>query len=50
VQQEDVGICERVQIGLASGSYHAGRLSPKREAGVHHFQELVRRAYRDANT
>ncbi|HET7395142.1 MAG TPA: aromatic ring-hydroxylating dioxygenase subunit alpha [Gammaproteobacteria bacterium] len=49
VQQEDVGICERVQIGLASGSYHAGRLSPKREAGVHHFQELVRRAYRDAN-
>jgi phenylpropionate dioxygenase-like ring-hydroxylating dioxygenase large terminal subunit len=50
VQQEDIGICERVQIGLASDSYHAGRLSPKREAGVHHFQELVRQAYRDANS
>ncbi|MGH8373068.1 MAG: aromatic ring-hydroxylating oxygenase subunit alpha [Gammaproteobacteria bacterium] len=48
VQQEDIGICERVQAGLASGSYHAGRLSPKRESGVHHFQELVRQAYRDA--
>jgi phenylpropionate dioxygenase-like ring-hydroxylating dioxygenase large terminal subunit len=50
VQQEDIGICERVQTGLESGSYHAGRLSPKREAGVHHFQELVRQAYRDANS
>ncbi|MGH8400761.1 MAG: aromatic ring-hydroxylating oxygenase subunit alpha [Gammaproteobacteria bacterium] len=48
VQQEDIGICERVQLGLESGSYHVGRLSPKREAGVHHFQELVRRAYRAA--
>jgi choline monooxygenase len=49
VQQEDIGICERVQTGLESGSYHAGRLSPKRESGVHHFQELVRRAYRHAS-
>ena len=48
VQQEDIGICARVQQGLASGSYHAGRLSPKRESGVHHFQELVRKAYRHA--
>ncbi|HET7921867.1 MAG TPA: SRPBCC family protein, partial [Gammaproteobacteria bacterium] len=31
VQQEDIAICERVQQGLESGSYHAGRLSPKRE-------------------
>lgn len=46
VQKEDIGICERVQLGLESGAYHAGRLSPKREAGVHHFQELVRDAYR----
>jgi choline monooxygenase len=46
VQKEDIGICERVQKGLASGSYKAGRLSPKRESGVHHFQELVRAAYR----
>jgi choline monooxygenase len=46
VQQEDVQICERVQRGLASGSYHAGRLNPRRESGVHHFHELLRAAYR----
>lgn len=46
VQKEDVDICERVQHGLASGSYHAGRLNPNRESGVHHFHELLRAAYR----
>lgn len=50
VQKEDVAICERVQIGLESGSYRAGRLSPKRESGVHHFQELVRAAWRARQT
>ena len=50
VQKEDIGICERVQKGLASGAYTAGRLSPKRESGVHHFQELVRAAYRGAKS
>ena len=50
VQKEDVAICERVQVGLESGSYRAGRLSPKRESGVHHFQELVRAAWREAAT
>ncbi len=48
VQKEDMDICARVQQGLESGAYTAGRLSPKREAGVHHFQELVRKAYREA--
>ena len=48
VQKEDVAICESVQKGLESGSYRAGRLSPKRESGVHHFQELVRAAWRSA--
>ena len=48
VQKEDMDICARVQQGLESGAYQAGRLSPKREAGVHHFQELVRKAYRRA--
>ena len=48
VQKEDMGICARVQQGLESGAYQAGRLSPKREAGVHHFHELVRAAYRRA--
>lgn len=46
VQREDIAICEQVQRGLASGSYTAGRLNPKRESGVHHFHELLRAAYR----
>lgn len=46
VQKEDVDICERVQVGLASGSYVAGRLNPRRESGVHHFHELLRAVYR----
>jgi choline monooxygenase len=45
IQQEDVDICEAVQRGLASGTYDSGRLCPKREAGVWHFQELLRRDY-----
>lgn len=47
VQHEDIAICEAVQRGLVSGSYQAGRLSPKRESGVHHFHELVREALRE---
>ncbi len=50
VQREDIAICQRVQKGLESGAYQAGRISPRRESGVHHFQELVRAAYRDAAT
>jgi choline monooxygenase len=45
IQAEDIGICEHVQQGLASGSYGAGRLNPKRESGVWHFQNLLRSAY-----
>ncbi len=48
VQRQDVDMCEMVQRGLESGSYHAGRLNPKRENGVHHFHELLREAYRAA--
>lgn len=48
VQREDLDICQDVQRGLASGSYHAGRLNPLRESGVHHFHELLRDAYRQA--
>jgi len=50
VQDEDVTMCEDVQRGLASGSYEAGRLNPLRENAVHHFHEMVRRAYRDSLT
>jgi choline monooxygenase len=46
VQQEDIRICEQVQRGLASGAYQPGRLCPRREGGVWHFHELLRRAYR----
>jgi choline monooxygenase len=48
VQREDIAICEAVQRGLASGSYVAGRLNPQREAGLQHFHELLRAAYRAA--
>lgn len=45
IQREDVDICLKVQKALASGVYRPGRLSPRREAGVWHFQNLLRRAY-----
>ncbi len=46
IQHEDIAICERVQEGLRSRSYVPGRLSPRRESGVWHFQNLLRQAYR----
>lgn len=46
VQSEDAGICAHVQAGLSSGGYDRGRLSVSREAGVQHFQDLLRRCYR----
>ncbi|WP_323846546.1 aromatic ring-hydroxylating dioxygenase subunit alpha [Microbulbifer magnicolonia] len=46
VQTEDMEICQKVQRNLHSGSYFAGRLCPRREAGVHHFHERLRRDYR----
>ena len=48
VQDEDAAICAAVQKGLASGSYETGRLCPRREAGVKHFHDLLRAAYRTA--
>lgn len=47
IQQEDIDICERVQKGVSSLAYDRGRFSVKRESGVHHFQELLKRSYRD---
>ncbi len=46
VQAEDAEICARVQRGLASRAYDRGRFSVKYEAGVYHFQELLRAAFR----
>jgi choline monooxygenase len=45
IQGEDKLICERVQLGLESGAYRPGRLSPTQEAGVWHWQTLLREAY-----
>jgi choline monooxygenase len=47
IQQEDVEICEQVQRGLQSRVYVQGRFSVKREAGVYHFQSLLKRFYRE---
>jgi choline monooxygenase len=41
IQKEDIEICEQVQRGLQSESYQQGRLSAKRENGVHHFHLLL---------
>ena len=46
VQQEDIEICERVQEGLSSRAYDRGRFSVTFESGVHHFQQLLKGAYR----
>ncbi len=47
VQDEDIMICEAVQKGLNSGSYHKGRLCMKREFALLHFQQLLRASYRN---
>jgi choline monooxygenase len=49
VQAEDASICEHVQRGLTSGGYVPGRLSPKREAGLWHFQNLLREDYENGS-
>jgi choline monooxygenase len=43
IQREDIAICEAVQRGLRSRSYDRGRLSVRRENGVHHFHRLLAR-------
>jgi choline monooxygenase len=43
IQDEDVKICENVQLGLKSRSYESGRFCVKREAGAYHFHKLLSR-------
>lgn len=43
IQLEDAGICEEVQRGLASRSYHTGRFSVRRERAGYHFHQLLAR-------
>ncbi|MGB5434469.1 MAG: SRPBCC family protein, partial [Maribacter sp.] len=41
VEMEDEEVVEGVQKGVRSKFYQAGRFSPTREQGVHHFQRLL---------
>jgi choline monooxygenase len=41
IQLEDISICEAVQKGLRSKTYHQGRYSVARENAVHHFHGLL---------
>jgi len=42
VQEEDIGICESVQIGLGSAAYGQGRYAPAVEIGEYHFHQWLR--------
>lgn len=46
IQGEDLGICEEVQRGLASGAFDTGRFSVKREIAGYHFHRLLARCLR----
>jgi len=46
IQREDIEICEHVQRGLRSWAYDRGRFSVACEEGVHHFQTMLKEAYR----
>ena len=48
VQAEDAEVCAHVQRGLASRAYDRGRFSVECEAGVHHFQRLLKEAFQAA--
>jgi len=41
VEKEDEIVVENVQKGVRSSFYKAGRFSPTREKGVHHFHLLL---------
>jgi choline monooxygenase len=43
IQREDIALCESVQRNLASRSYVSGRYSVRRENGLYHFHERLRR-------
>jgi choline monooxygenase len=41
VNQEDIGIVERVQVGLGNPLYTGGRMCYRFEESVHRFQNMV---------
>ncbi len=50
VQCEDMEICHHVQKGLESIAYDKGRFSPEMEAGVYHFQSLLKKYYKNISS
>lgn len=50
IQLEDIEICEHVYRGLCSNAYDRGRFSVDFENAVHHFQSLLKNAYKRALT
>jgi choline monooxygenase len=50
IQQEDIGICEEVQRGLASPSFATGRFSVRREAAGYYFHQLLARCLQNEVT
>jgi choline monooxygenase len=49
VEREDEYVVEGVHKGLQSRFYQAGRFSPEREKGVHHFHRLIADFMNDNN-
>lgn len=47
VEMEDEAVVEAVQRGVRSRRYRAGRYSPARETGVHHFHRMLAEAMAD---
>jgi len=47
VQREDEAVVENVQKGVRSSFYKAGRFSPTKEQGVHHFHCLLAKFLND---
>jgi choline monooxygenase len=50
IQKEDIGICEDVQRGLASGAFDTGRFSVRREVAGYHFHVLLARYLQSATS
>ena len=50
VQQEDIGVCESVQRGLASSAYDRGRYAPGVEQAAHQFHVLLEAELKTAGT
>jgi choline monooxygenase len=41
LQEEDIALCEAVQLGLQEPAYGVGRYAPGPEAPMYHFHSLL---------